>query len=65
MTNSIQSKFCGTLDGLCIGDALAMPVHWYYNRQALMSEYGRVTGYLEPRSPHPHSIGASLYENAE
>ena len=56
MTNYIQSKFRGTLDGLCIGDALAMPVHWYYNRQALMSEYGRVTGYLAPRNPHPDSI---------
>ena len=56
MTNSIQSKLRGTLYGLCIGDALAMPVHWYYNRQALMSDYGRVTGYLAPRNPHPDSI---------
>ena len=56
MTDSIKSKFRGTLDGLCIGDALAMPVHWYYNRHALLNDYGRVTGYLAPRNPHPDSI---------
>jgi ADP-ribosylglycohydrolase len=39
-----------------IGDALAMPVHWYYNREALLQDYGRVTGYLSPRNPHPDSI---------
>jgi ADP-ribosylglycohydrolase len=56
MTISIQTKFRGTLDGLCIGDSLAMPVHWYYNRQALLNDYGRVTDYLAPRNPHPDSI---------
>jgi len=56
MTNPIQFKSRGTLYGLCIGDALAMPVHWYYNRQALFEDYGRVTDYLVPRNPHPDSI---------
>lgn len=46
----------GALDGLCIGDALAMPVHWYYNREALFEDYGWVTDYLAPRNPHPDSI---------
>ncbi|MBW2410606.1 MAG: ADP-ribosylglycohydrolase family protein [Deltaproteobacteria bacterium] len=46
----------GALYGLCIGDALAMPVHWYYNHQALFRDYGRVTDYLAPRNPHPDSI---------
>ena len=45
-----------TLYGMCIGDALAMPVHWYYNRQALMADYGLVRDYLAPRNPHPDSI---------
>ena len=49
-------KIHGALYGLCIGDALAMPVHWYYNRQALNADYGRVTDYLMPRNPHPDSI---------
>lgn len=56
MTNPIHDRSHGTLYGLCIGDALAMPVHWYYNRQALINDYGRVTDYLAPRNPHPDSI---------
>ena len=56
MTNPNHSKTRGALYGLCIGDALAMPVHWYYNRLALMDDYGRVTDYLAPRNPHPDSI---------
>ena len=52
--NNFKSR--GALYGLCIGDALAMPVHWYYNRQALFQDYGRVTDYLAPRNPHPDSI---------
>ncbi|MDJ0886145.1 MAG: ADP-ribosylglycohydrolase family protein [Desulfobacterales bacterium] len=44
------------LYGMCIGDALAMPVHWYYNRHALQADYGWVTDYLPPRNPHPDSI---------
>jgi ADP-ribosylglycohydrolase len=50
------SRARGALYGLCIGDALAMPVHWYYNREALFRDYGRVTDYLAPRNPHPDSI---------
>jgi len=38
-----------------IGDALAMPVHWYYDRRALERDYGRVTEYLAPKHPHPDS----------
>jgi ADP-ribosylglycohydrolase len=56
MTNSIHPKSRAVLYGLCIGDALAMPVHWYYNRHALNEDYGKVTDYLEPRNPHPDSI---------
>ncbi len=56
MLDSLESKLRGTLYGLCIGDALAMPVHWYYNRQALANDYGQVTDYLAPRNPHPDSI---------
>jgi len=33
-----------------------MPVHWYYDREALKRDYGFVQDYLAPRSPHPDSI---------
>jgi len=56
MTNFIHTKAYDSLLGLYIGDALAMPVHWYYNRQALNRDYGRVTDYMAPRNPHPDSI---------
>lgn len=56
MKNDTQSQISGALAGLCIGDAMAMPVHWYYNRQALENDYGLVTDYLKPRNPHPDSI---------
>ena len=39
-----------------VQDALAMPVHWYYDRQALFRDYGRVTDYLAPKNPHSDSI---------
>ena len=42
--------------GALIADAVAMPVHWYYDRAALDRDYGPLAGYLPPRSPHPDSI---------
>ncbi len=42
--------------GSFIGDALAMPVHWYYDRAALQREYGVVRDYAAPRNPHTGSI---------
>jgi ADP-ribosylglycohydrolase len=53
---SMESRKSGCLYGLFIGDALAMPVHWYYNRFALRRDYGLVTHYLAPKNPHPDSI---------
>ena len=38
-----------------IGDALAMPVHWYYDRNSLARDDGTVTDYLSPKNPHPGS----------
>jgi len=46
----------GALWGLLLGDALAMPVHWYYDRDALRRDYGEVRDLLAPRNPHPGSI---------
>lgn len=46
----------GLLAGPFIADALAMPVHWYYNRGAMLRDYGVVQDYLPPRNPHPDSI---------
>jgi ADP-ribosylglycohydrolase len=60
---SMKSRKRGCIYGLFIGDALAMPVHWYYDRLALHRDYGRVKDYLAPKNPHPDSIlWRSFYE---
>ncbi len=46
----------GALVGAFIGDALAMPVHWYYDRLALHRDYGEVRDFAAPLGPHPGSI---------
>ncbi len=58
MTQTISSadRIRGALFGLFIGDALAMPVHWYYDTIALHRDYGEVRRYVQPRNPHPDSI---------
>lgn len=54
--SSDKSRFRGALYGLFIGDALAMPVHWYYDTLALQRDYGTVTDFVAPKNPHPDSI---------
>ena len=53
---SDESRCRGAIYGLFIGDALAMPVHWYYDTLALRKDYGHVTDFVAPRNPHPDSI---------
>ncbi len=55
-TTDIQSRQIGAVLGMFVGDALAMPVHWYYSRNSLERDYGRVHHYLAPKNPHPDSI---------
>lgn len=52
----LEQRVSGAVAGLLIGDALAMPVHWYYDREALRREYGEVRDFVAPRSPHSGSI---------
>ncbi|MGA7216407.1 MAG: ADP-ribosylglycohydrolase family protein [Terrimicrobiaceae bacterium] len=66
ISGNITSMNTDTLAGLAwgsfIGDALAMPVHWYYDRAALHRDYGVVREYVAPKSPHADSIlGRSEY----
>ena len=43
-------KIRGMLIGMFIGDALAMPVHWYYDTKALQQDYGSIRDMQAPRS---------------
>jgi ADP-ribosyl-[dinitrogen reductase] hydrolase len=50
--NSAIAAYQGSL----AADALAMPVHWYYDRDALRRDYGLVDHFMRPKNPHPGSI---------
>jgi len=56
MNEISREKRTGLAWGSFIGDALAMPVHWYYDRAALRRDYGVVREYVAPKSPHADSI---------
>lgn len=46
----------GSLWGYFIADALAMPVHWYYNQEDIKKDYGNITTYQKPKRHHPHNF---------
>lgn len=50
------ADFTAAFQGSLLADALAMPVHWYYDRDALQADYGPVNEFKAPRNPHPDSI---------
>lgn len=54
--SGMHDRLKGVAGGAFIGDALAMPVHWYYDRAALKRDYGTVRDYVAPRNPHADSI---------
>lgn len=55
-TAFLASRFRGLLWGTYIGDALAMPVHWYYDLDQLERDFGQITGYTAPKDTFPNSI---------
>jgi ADP-ribosyl-[dinitrogen reductase] hydrolase len=62
MMNNMQlnkaGRIRGALWGMFVGDALAMPVHWYYNIAALWQDFGVIRDYQAPKAHHPNSIMA-------
>jgi len=48
----------GALWGMFVGDALAMPVHWYYNIASLWQDFDVIRDYQAPKEHHPNSIMA-------
>lgn len=60
---SKADRMRGALWGMFIGDALAMPVHWYYNIAAIYQDFGgqnfgQIRDYQAPKAHHPNSIMA-------
>ena len=56
MTIYQPEKIRGMLLGMFIGDALAMPVHWYYDTKALQQDYGPIHNMEAPKEFHPNSL---------
>jgi ADP-ribosyl-[dinitrogen reductase] hydrolase len=52
----MRDRCIGSLLGFFIGDALAMPVHWYYDLRQLRSDFGEITQYEAPKPRFPGSI---------
>lgn len=55
---TLADRMRGCLWGMFVGDALAMPVHWYYDVAALRRDYGLIRDYQAPKDAHPSSIMA-------
>lgn len=56
MNTDVHTRAGAAAIGARIGDALAMPAHWYYDPHELRATFGRVDAYLPPPSEHPGSI---------
>jgi ADP-ribosylglycohydrolase len=55
-TSTIRDKVHGSLLAALMADALAMPVHWYYNPADIVAQFGRITGFEKAPARHPSSI---------
>jgi len=67
-TADLRARLANALWGLFAADALAMPVHWFYRRENINTEFaGGVTGYEAARHPHPEAfmIGMSYRPDVE
>jgi len=52
-----RRRIRNALWGLFIGDALAMPAHWYYKQENIRRDFdGGVSGYADAPHPHPESF---------
>lgn len=63
-----KARITSALWGLFIADALAMPAHWYYNRQTIREQFnGGIQSYLAPPHPHPEAfmVGMGYYPDLE
>uniref|UniRef100_A0A0L8GEA0 ADP-ribosylglycohydrolase n=1 Tax=Octopus bimaculoides TaxID=37653 RepID=A0A0L8GEA0_OCTBM len=57
ISESVKRAKCEALWGMFIGDALSMPVHWYYNTNDILKNYDRwISDYTAPKTFYSGSI---------
>ena len=56
LNKEVCARAAAALWGLFAGDALAMPVHWYYDLAQLRSDFGQIESYQAPKPSFPDSI---------
>ncbi len=64
----VRKRLVNALWGSFIGDALSVPVHWYYNRDNIRADFnGGITGYEAAKHPHPeaHFAGTAYSPDVE
>jgi len=50
------TRIKNALWGLFISDALSMPAHWYYKREYIKKDFGKIIAYNDAPHPHPESF---------
>ncbi|MCG8412831.1 MAG: ADP-ribosylglycohydrolase family protein, partial [Pseudomonadales bacterium] len=54
---SARKRAVAALQSMFVADALAMPVHWYYNPMDIFRQFrGGITGFEDAPDHHPSSI---------
>lgn len=54
---AIRDRIENALWGLLVGDALAMPAHWYYDKANIRADFPNgIHGYVAARHPHPEAF---------
>ncbi|GAB1605384.1 uncharacterized protein LOC115222273 [Argonauta hians] len=57
LSEAVKRAKCEALWGMFVGDALSMPVHWYYNTNDIQNNYGSwITDYVAPKTFYNGSI---------
>jgi ADP-ribosyl-[dinitrogen reductase] hydrolase len=63
---AVRDRARNALWGMFAGDALSMPVHWYYNTGNIARDFdGGVRHYEAPRHPHPEAFMVGLSDNPD
>lgn len=52
----VKDKLKGSLYGMLVGDAIAVPGHWFYSPAKLRLDYGEISDMVSPKATHGESM---------